>query len=156
MWAPASGATTTSDYRLELSRKTVMNTEYDGWLGLEVGKTTHHGCGLDPTGQRIFDHELPLDQTVLRDVSTSLQHEYGSVLVIADHLNTIGALRVPFARDCGTDIAFRPGAAMRKADDLYPGQTTIDAWETHIIAEPVSNPGLDNPTPRVFCRAASH
>jgi hypothetical protein len=23
-----------------------MNTEYDVWLGLDVGKTDHHGCGL--------------------------------------------------------------------------------------------------------------
>ena len=27
-----------------------MNTEYDVWLGLDVGKTNHHGCGLDPSG----------------------------------------------------------------------------------------------------------
>lgn len=30
-----------------------MNTEYDVWLGLDVGKTNHHGCGLNPAGERI-------------------------------------------------------------------------------------------------------
>ncbi len=82
-----------------------MNTEYDVWLGLDVGKTSHHGCGLDPVGERVYDHELPQDKSALRDVITSLQNEYGRVLVIVDQPNTIGALPVAVARDCGADIA---------------------------------------------------
>ena len=53
---------------------------------------------------------------------TTLQNEHGRVLVIVDHPNTIGALPVAVARDCGADIAYLPGVAMRKAADLYPGQ----------------------------------
>ena len=90
-----------------------MNTEYDVWLGLDVGKTSHHGCGLDPSGERVYDHELPQDETALRNVITSLQNENGRVLVIVDQPNTIGALPVAVARDCGADIAYLPGLAMQ-------------------------------------------
>lgn len=57
-----------------------MNTEYDVWLGLDVGKASHHGCGLGPAGERDFDHELPQDEVALRDVITTLQDEHGRVL----------------------------------------------------------------------------
>ena len=87
-----------------------MNTQYAVWFGLDVGKTSHHGCGLDPAGERVFDHELPQDEASLRDVITSLQDEHGRVLVIVDQPNTIGELPVAVARDCGADIGLSSGA----------------------------------------------
>src|SRR5699024_1784163 len=112
-----------------------MNTEYDVWLGLDVGKTDHHDCGLGSAGERVYDHELPQDEAALRDVITSLQDGHGRVLVIVDQPNTIGALPVAVARDCGADIANLPGLAMRKAADLYPGQAKTDAQDAFIIAD---------------------
>jgi hypothetical protein len=108
-----------------------MNTEYDVWLGLDVGKTDHHGCGLVSAGERAYDHELPQDEAALRDVITSLQDGHGRVLVIVDQPNTIGALPVAVARDCGADIAYLPGLAMRKAADLYPGQSKTDTRDVN-------------------------
>jgi transposase len=112
-----------------------MNTEYDVWLGLDVGKIGHHGCGLDLSGERVFDRELPQDEAALRDVITTSQDGHGRVLVIVDQPNTIGALPVAVARDCGADIAYLPGLAMRKAADLYPGQAKTDARDAFVIAD---------------------
>ena len=49
-----------------------MTTEYAITLGLDVGKTAHHGCALTPEGQRVYDQELPQDETALRKVTTDL------------------------------------------------------------------------------------
>ena len=57
------------------------------------------------------------------------------MLVILDQPNMIGALPVAVARDCGADIAYLPGLAMRKAADLYPGQAKTDARDAFIIAD---------------------
>lgn len=112
-----------------------MNDVYGVWLGLDVGKSAHHGCGLTSGGKRVFDHEIAQDETGLRKVITSLQSDYGRVLVIVDQPNTIGALPVAVARDCGADIAYLPGLAMRKAADLYPGSAKTDARDAFIIAD---------------------
>lgn len=85
-----------------------MTTEYAITLGLDVGKTTHHGCALTPSGDRVYDHELPQDETALRTVITDL-HQHGAVLVVVDQPNTIGALPIAIARDVGADIAYLPG-----------------------------------------------
>ncbi|OKL50704.1 IS110 family transposase, partial [Bowdeniella nasicola] len=111
-----------------------MTTEYAITLGLDVGKSTHHGCALTADGQRVYDRELPQDETALRKVITNLQ-QHGSVLVVVDQPNTIGALPIAVARDLGAGVAYLPGLAMRKAADLYPGRSKTDARDAFIIAD---------------------
>ena len=111
-----------------------MTTEYAITLGLDVGKSAHHGCALTPDGQRVYDHELPQDESALRTVTSDLQ-QHGAVLVVGDQPNTIGALPIAVARDVGADVAYLPGLAMRKAADLYPGQSKTDARDAFIIAD---------------------
>jgi hypothetical protein len=45
---------------------------YGVFVGLDVGKGEHHGCALDPAGQRLYDKPLPNDEAALRAVLTSL------------------------------------------------------------------------------------
>ncbi|MFD0193152.1 IS110 family transposase, partial [Streptomyces albidoflavus] len=54
------------------------------FLGLDVGKTAHHGHGLTPAGKKIFD---------------KLTEKFGTVLVIVDQPASIGALPLTVARD---------------------------------------------------------
>lgn len=57
------------------------------------------------------------------------------VIVIVDQPNTIDALPIAVARDCGCTVAYLPGLPMRKAADLYPGKSKTDARDASIIAE---------------------
>ncbi|MEH0057962.1 IS110 family transposase [Auritidibacter ignavus] len=111
-----------------------MTTTYDVILGLDVGKSAHDGCALTTTGEKLYDRELPQDETALRDVIVQLQG-HGSVLVVVDQPNTIGALPIAVARDCGATVAYLPGLAMRKTADLYPGRSKTDARDAFIIAD---------------------
>lgn len=103
-------------------------------IGLDVGKTGHHACALDPAGTRLFDKDLPQDEAQLRELFSALQ-AYGAVLMVVDQPNTIGALPIAVARDVGCEVAYLPGLAMRKAADLYPGRSKTDARDAFIIAD---------------------
>lgn len=111
-----------------------MDQGFDVYCGLDVGKAEHHATALDRAGQRLFDKPLPQDEALLRELFTSLQ-QHGKVLMIVDQPNTIGALPVAVARDCGCEVAYLPGLAMRKAADLHPGKSKTDAKDAFIIAE---------------------
>ena len=113
---------------------TVAGAQYAVFLGLDVGKETHHACGLDPGGERVHDKPLPQDETKLRELFTRLT-ERGKVLVVVDQPATIGALPVAVARDLGVDVAYLPGLAMRRIADLHPGNAKTDARDAYIIAE---------------------
>ncbi|MBB4789446.1 hypothetical protein BJY54_000058 [Streptomyces nodosus] len=54
------------------------------FLGLDVGKSAHHGHGLTPAGKKVFDKQLPNSEPKLRAVFDKLAAKFGTVLVIVD------------------------------------------------------------------------
>jgi transposase len=105
------------------------------FLGLDVGKSTHHGHGLTPTGKKVFDKQLPSSEPKLRAVFDKLREKFGTVLVIVDQPASIGALPLTVARDAGCLVAYLPGLAMRRIADLYPGEAKTDAKDAAVIAD---------------------
>src|SRR5699024_9635765 len=78
--------TATSD---DAPRKdSIMESRFAVIIGLDVGKTAHHACALDPDGNKLFDKALPQDETKLRELFTQLQN-HGEVLMVVDQPNTI-------------------------------------------------------------------
>jgi len=73
-----------------------MNTgvHIDITIGLDVGKTAHHACAMLGSGEIIYDKPLPQDETQLRQVFTDLK-QHGTVLLVVDQPNTIGARARP-------------------------------------------------------------
>jgi transposase len=109
-------------------------TNYAVFCGLDVGKQAHHACALDPEGHRLFDAELPQDESRLERLLTDLS-VHGPVLVVVDQPNTIGALPIAVARALGIDVAYLPGLAMRRIADLHPGTAKTDARDAYVIAD---------------------
>ena len=116
------------------------STTPDIIIGLDVGKTGHHACALTNTGERIYDKPLPQDEAARREIFASMQ-AHGSVLMVVDQPNTIGALPIAVARDCGCTVGDLPDLAMRKAADLYPGRS-----------KPTAGMHSSSPTPPAPCR----
>ncbi|MFJ4942224.1 IS110 family transposase [Streptomyces albidoflavus] len=104
------------------------------FLGLDVGKSAHHGHGLTPAGKKVFDKPLPNSEPKLRAVFDKLTAKFGNVLVIVDQPASIGALPLTIARDAGCRVAYLPGLARRIAD-LYPGEAKTDAKDAAVIAD---------------------
>ncbi|MGW8480701.1 IS110 family transposase [Streptomyces sp. NPDC055898] len=105
------------------------------FLGLDVGKSAHHGHGLTPAGKKVFDKQLPNSEPKLRAVFDKLAAKFGTVLVIVDQPASIGALPLTVARDAGCKVAYLPGLAMRRIADLYPGEAKTDAKDAAVIAD---------------------
>jgi len=104
------------------------------YLGLDVGKSEHHGVALTATGKRLFDRALPNSEPRLRALFAKLAR-HGSVLVVVDQPASIGALPLAVARDAGCLVAYLPSLAMRRIADLYPGQAKTDARDAFVIAD---------------------
>ncbi|MFD4975296.1 transposase [Streptomyces sp. NPDC058424] len=91
------------------------------FLGMDVGKSAHHGHGLTPAGKKVFDKTMPNSEPKLRAVFDKLIAKFGTVLVIVDQPASIGALPLTVARDAGCQVAYLPGLAMRRiADTSFP------------------------------------
>jgi hypothetical protein len=104
------------------------------FLGLDVGKSTHHGHGLTPAG-KVLRQAPANSEPKLRAVFERLAAKFGTVLVIVDQPASIGALPLTVARDAGCQVAYLPGLAMRRISDLYPGEAKTDAKDATVIAD---------------------
>ena len=107
---------------------------YAVFCGVDVGKSDHHACALDPSGARLYDKPLPNDEAALLGVLGRLS-EHGPVLVVVDQPAAIGALTIAAARSLGIDVGYLPGLAMRRIADLYPGEGKTDERDAFIIAD---------------------
>ncbi|MEU0950725.1 IS110 family transposase [Streptomyces canus] len=111
------------------------NDEIGVFLGLDVGKSAHHGHGLTRAGKKVFDKQLPNTEPKLRQVFDKLREKFGTVLVVVDQPASIGALPLTVARDTGCQVAYLPGLSMRRIADLYPGEAKTDARDAAVIAD---------------------
>ena len=110
------------------------NEEIAVFIGVDVGKGTHHAVALDRSGKRLFDKALPNDEDKLRTVIAGLK-VHGRLLLVVDQPATIGALPITVARAEGIEVAYLPGLAMRRIADLHAGEAKTDARDAAIIAE---------------------
>lgn len=114
--------------------KKVTTMEHQLYLGIDVGKTTHHATGLSAEGTVVHDKSLPQSEPKIRELFQDLAATHGPVLVVVDQPKTIGALVIAVAQDLGIEVAYLPGLTMRRVADLHPGQAKTDARDAFIIA----------------------
>ncbi|MFJ4866871.1 IS110 family transposase [Streptomyces sp. NPDC088748] len=118
----------------------MLDTEGVGvFLGMDVGKSAHHGHGLTPTGKKVFDKPMPNSEPKLRAVFDKLKAKFGTVLVIVDQPPSIGPLPLTVACDAGCEVAYLPELAMQRITDLCPGAAKTD----EITAEHTVLTGFD-------------
>ncbi|MGT0360080.1 IS110 family transposase, partial [Shigella flexneri] len=96
------------------------------FIGVDVGKDTHHAVAINRSGKRLFDKALPNDENKLRSLISDLK-QHGQILLVVDQPAIIGALPVPVARSEGVLVGYLPGLAMRRIADLHAGEAKTDA-----------------------------
>lgn len=104
------------------------------FIGVDVGKDTHHAVAVNRSGKRLFDKALPNDENKLRSLISDLK-QHGQILLVIDQPATIGALPVAVARSEGVLVGYLPGLSMRRIADLHAGEAKTDARDAAIIAE---------------------
>lgn len=104
------------------------------FIGVDIGKDTHHAVVVNRSGKRSFDIALPNDENKLRAHISDLK-QHGQILLVVDQPATRGALPVTVARSEGVLVGYLPGQAMRRIADLHAGEAKTDARDAAIIAE---------------------
>lgn len=75
------------------------------FIGVDVGKDTHHAVAINRSGKRLFDKALPNDENKLRSLISDLK-QHGQILLVVDQPATIGALPVAVARSEGVLVGY--------------------------------------------------
>jgi len=104
------------------------------FLGIDIGKTTHHAIALDRDGQTVLDQAVANEQAALQTLfQTAARH--GPPIVCVDQPGSIGALTVAVAQAHGFPVLYLPGRRMRHVAQTFAGQSKTDVRDATIIAE---------------------
>ncbi|WP_146702751.1 IS110 family transposase, partial [Shigella flexneri] len=104
------------------------------FIGVDVGKDTHHAVAINRSGKRLFDKALPNDENKLRSLISDLK-QHGQILLVVDQPATIGALPVAVARSEGVLVGYLPGLAMRRIAALHAGEAMLCGFDDDLAAQ---------------------
>ena len=122
-------------------------------LGLDVGKSSHWACGIDPAGRVVLSERVA---NRAADVDAVLARAGSGALVVVDQKRNIGALAVARARAAGSPVAYLPGSAEKALRDAEAGAAKTDRIDAEVIARAaLGMPHVLRPLAEETPRAAS-
>ena len=120
-----------NDYRKDTTVK-ATSTRPAAVLGLDVGKSSHWACLVEPQPGRCWP------ATPVRNREAELDALFASAptgtLVVVDQFRNIGSLAVRRARAAGLGVAHLPGLAASRAAGLFAGEAKTDERDAAVIA----------------------
>jgi transposase len=108
--------------------------QVDVWIGLDVGKEEHFADVLDDHGDRLFGCSITNNEADL-DALFDRASRHGTAGLVIDQPGSIAQLAIALAGRREMPVAYIPGLVMRRAADLYPGESKTDRRDAFVIAD---------------------
>lgn len=109
-------------------------TPDDVWIGLDVGKDFHYATVISEHGDLIFEKKVNNAESDLLKLFAKASLK-GSPILAIDQPGSIAKLSITLAKSRNIPIAYIPGLVMRRAADLYPGNSKTDRRDSFVIAD---------------------
>lgn len=103
------------------------------WVGIDVGKATHHACVMDPTGKIVFAQKVVNDQAAIEQLvarATKTAHE---VRWAIDLTSNAAALLIAVLIATGQQVVYVPGRVVNRMAGAF-GEGKTDAKDAKVIA----------------------
>ena len=104
------------------------------WIGLDIGKTEHFADVLDAAGSPLFAVAVANDEADIEALIARAE-SFGSSALVVDQPGSLARLVLAVAARRGVPVAYVPGLVMRRAADLYPGESKTDRRDAFVLAD---------------------
>ena len=104
------------------------------WIGLDIGKTEHFADVLDEAGSPLFARAVANDEAAIEALIARAE-SLGSPALVVDQPGSLARLVLAVAARRGVPVAYVPGLVMRRAADLYPGESKTDRRDAFVLAD---------------------
>ena len=104
------------------------------WIGLGIGKTEHFADVLDAAGSPLFASAVANDEADIEALIARAE-SFGSPALVVDQPGSLARLVLGVAARRGVPVAYVPGLVMRRAADLYPGESKTDRRDAFVLAD---------------------
>jgi transposase len=105
------------------------------WVGIDVGKATHHACAMDVAGKVLFSQKVTNDQTAIEQLVTRVGHAAKEVRWAIDLTSNSAALLMAVLVAAGQPVVYVPGRVVNRMTGVFRGETKSDAKDARVIAD---------------------
>lgn len=103
------------------------------WVGIDVGKATHHACVMDPTGKVVFAQKVSNDQAAIEQLVARAAKTAGEVRWAIDLTSNAAALLIAVLIATGQQVVYVPGRVVNRMSGAF-GEGKTDAKDAKVIA----------------------
>ena len=105
------------------------------WVGIDVGKSAHHACGIDTEGRVVFSQRLANDQAAIEALVARAGQTASEVRWAIDLTSSAAALLAAVLVATEGQVVYVPGRVVNRMTGVFRGEAKSDAKDARVIAE---------------------
>lgn len=105
------------------------------WIGIDVGKASHHACAVDATGKVVFAQKVVNGQAAIEQVIARARKKAVEVVWAVDMTSGAAGLLLALLLGTGQPVVYVPGRLVNRMAGAFPGEAKTDAKDARTIAE---------------------
>ncbi|MET9031168.1 IS110 family transposase [Nocardia sp. NPDC004168] len=105
------------------------------WVGIDVGKRTHHACAVDAVGAVVFSEKFGNDQRLVEELIARAGQAAARVTLTVDLTGPLSLMLVTVLLKAGQSVAYVPGCVVNSMSRGLRGEGKTDARDARVIAE---------------------
>jgi hypothetical protein len=105
------------------------------WAGIDVGKTHHWVCVVDPEGRQLLSAKVANDEAAIAAVTSSVTGLAGVIVWAVDIVGAPSALLLALLSQAGQEVRYASGRLVAAMSGAYSGEGKTDPKDAFVIAE---------------------
>jgi len=112
-----------------------VDTRPEVWVGVDVGKATHHACAVDASGKTVFSQKLGNDQAAIEALIARAGQAGQQVRWAIDLTSPMALLLITALLAADQTVTYVPGRVVNTMTHGFRGEGKTDDKDAKVIAE---------------------
>ena len=112
-----------------------MTVRAQVWVGIDVGKLSHHACAVDGTGKVVWTQKLANDQRAIEAVIECARKSAEQVQWAIDLTSPIASMLTTVLLAADEAVVYVPGRVVNTMTSAFRGEGKTDAKDARVIAQ---------------------
>ncbi|HWF30084.1 MAG TPA: IS110 family transposase [Mycobacterium sp.] len=105
------------------------------WVGIDVGKSTHHACAIDDTGKVLWSRKIRNEEPAITELIGTVEATTDRAVWAIDLTSPPAALLIATLLGAQAAVVYVPGRTVNTMSHTFRGEGKTDAKDARVIAE---------------------
>jgi transposase len=105
------------------------------WVGIDVGKTSHHACAVDEAGKVVWAQKLANEQRAIEQLIVRADKTAEQVRWAIDLTSPLALMLITVLLGAEQSVVYVPGRVVNTMTQGFRGEGKTDAKDARVIAE---------------------